>query len=49
MASMQRKASGAPPTANDTSAPADSNYKGALPSQKYFTNSELNNLSRVGK
>lgn len=26
-----------------------SNYKGALPSQKYFTPQELNSLGRVGK
>jgi hypothetical protein len=28
---------------------AESNYKGQLPSQKYFTPQELSNLSRVGK
>jgi hypothetical protein len=29
--------------------PVDSNYKGGLPSQKYFTPQELANLTRVGK
>lgn len=27
----------------------DSNYKGSLPSQKYFTPQELSNLGRLGK
>lgn len=29
--------------------PVDSNYKGSLPSQKYFTPQELANLTKVGK
>ena len=34
---------------NTGALPNDSNYKGNLPSQKYFTPQELNNLGRVGK
>ena len=32
-----------------TTSALDSNYNKNLPSQKYFTNQELNNLTKVGK
>ena len=37
-----------PPESDSSSKPA-SNYKGTLPSEKFFTPKELNNLANIGR
>jgi hypothetical protein len=44
-----RKNSSNTTVVSDVAQPLEATYKGALPSQKYFTPQELSNLSRIGK